>query len=73
MELLGPSLADLLMACGGHFSMRTVAMIAQQLVRGLDVTLCSLIPSMTFGGYRMFVFSDANGVLCKLLSSKIVK
>jgi hypothetical protein len=23
---------------------------------GLDVTLCSLIPSMTFGGYRMFVF-----------------
>jgi hypothetical protein len=32
MELLGPSLADLLQACGGRFSMRTVAMIAQQLV-----------------------------------------
>lgn len=33
MELLGPSLADLLQACGGHLSTRTVAMIAKQLVR----------------------------------------
>jgi len=32
MELLGPNLSELLRACGGNFSVRTVAMIAQQLV-----------------------------------------
>ena len=33
MDMLGPSLQDLLTYCGGRFSLKTILMIADQLVR----------------------------------------